>query len=82
MADIPEKLEHNARLLQTLAYPMKGQDPRLTSPPVVSKLELSYPSPGDLTRILDRATFRLEFTNGLVMEGPLGGVLLTNPRTE
>lgn len=78
MRDIPEKLEHNARLLKTLAYPMVGEG-SLTAPPVVSKLELSYPNG---LRILDRATFRLEFTNGLVMEGPLCELLLTNPREE
>lgn len=82
MADTPEKLEHNARLLHTLIYPPPGVDPKTTSPPVVKRLEVNYPTVPGVRPARHRATFRLGFTNGLVVEGPLGDLLIHNPRTE
>ena len=79
MSDIPDKVQHNLRLLKTLAYPSgKVGDGPLPSPPVVRKLEYSIPD--DYPNGPDHVTFRLEFTNGVAITGAIGAILMTENR--
>lgn len=75
---LPAEIEHAAALLKTLAYPPAGADPKKSCPPAVSNLEFAYPTLFGEGHV----TFRLEWTNGLVMEGALNDVRLYNPRTD